>query len=465
MFFSSKMVFKQQNRLIPIPQPSYLKLLVFTAIFLFLLFIGGQVFGASPFSDNFDAYSPGDLVPQGNWATTTPVLSPQVSTSTFSSSPNSVWWTSGNYGSIKEGSHKATGQWNFWAKVNSDTGTNAEITAVSLTGFDYSNTASLLQFSCVGNDCEGTELVKIEVCIGGGAGLVEIGQIPINMWTNFQVQWASSTNETRWKFNSSSWSDWGQCYTNTFDYVQGFYIQGAGQTGKLQTNLDSISAGCSFADCRLCEIEDTCVDAGCSWYYSIFLQGSYCIDPTFPDPEECGSFFKCQYCSDQTTCEAELNCDWKDIGLGDKCYMSEPTIPPGQVDWEVPDIDECSGLPALDTIVCELKNLISGAVMPSQAKIETLYQTFGAFQEKFPFNYAKSLNTFFTDISESFDETTTIPIEILGATSSVSFTFWNATTTIGGEEETLKNVLFDFTTALVVIGWFAWLISLIKRFF
>lgn len=462
------MVFKQQNKaiqgFIPLPEPMPVLKLLLIAFFL-LLAIGSNVFGATPFLDDFDLYEVGDLVPQGDWATTTLPLSPQATTTTFWSSPNSIWWTSGNYSAIKEGDHEITGQWTFWAKVNSDTGTNAENTIVNLTEATYDIQASALSFSCVSNDCETTELVKVEACIGGGAGMVELCQIPVNDWEKFKVEWDSSTNETRWKCGINDWSDWGQCYSNTFTYVQGFYVQGTGATGKLKTNLDSISTTCSLGYCNLCEIYTSCKDAGCYWYYSIYLREYWCVEPYEPDPEECGSFYKCQYCSTQTTCEQELNCEWIDIGFGDQCYMIEPTIPPTQADWEVPDIEDCGTLSGVELWLCKIKNDIAGAFMPSQAKVEALYQTIGAFKEKFPFNYVASLDTFFSDVNESFDATTTIPIEVLGHESNVNFTFWNSTTTIGGEEETLKNVLYDFTSFIVVIGWFVWLISLIKRFF
>jgi len=453
----------QQNKSINSFISQNLKSLFFVVIFLTLLFVGGRIFGASPFTDSFDTYSVGDLAPQGSWATTT-FYSVQVSTTTSFSSPNSLWLDSSTYGIIKEGSHEITGSWSFWAKVNSESGHNGETIGVSITGIDYQNTASALTFNCVDNDCETTGLAKISVCIGGGAGMVEIDQIPINEWTNFQVEWDSSTNETRWKSDFGSWSNWGQCYTNTFTYVQGFFLQ-ASQTGLLKLNLDSIGGTCSADNCGLCETYNTCVNGGCSWYYSIYLQDYFCTEPFTPDDEECDAFYKCQYCGDQTICEEQLNCQWIDRGYGDQCYMAEPTTPPVQEDWEIPDLEDCSGLSITETLLCEIKNLITGAVMPSQEKVESLYQTIGNFKEKFPFNYVSSLNQFFSDVAEDLEATSTIPIEILGATSTVSFRFWEATTTIGGTEETLKNVMIDFTTFVILIGWFVWLISLIKRFF
>lgn len=449
----------------PTPQPTCnFKLLILIAIFLFF---SNNVFAETPFQENFDAYSPGDLVPQGDWATTTNATDTvQVSSTTSYSAPNSIFWTSGDYNAIKEGEHATTGYWGFWAKVNSATGTNAELVAITLTETTYADVASAMYFSCVDNDCETSELVKIEACLASiPDNMVEIDQIPIDTWTFFEVEWDANTNKTRWKSDFGSWSNWGQCASNTFDYVQGFYIQGASQTGKLEINLDEILATCDVGACDLCETYSTCSDAGCYWYYSIYLHEYYCVEPFVPDADECGSFFKCQFCLTQTPCEAELNCEWVDKGLGVQCYMTEPTIPPTQADWEVPDLDDCGELSGVELWLCEIRNDITGLYMPSQAKLETLYQTIGAFKQKFPFNYVSALNYFFTGVSEGLATTTTIPIEILGSTSTISFTFWDSTTTIGGDEETFKNILYDFTTFAILMGWFVWLISLIKRFF
>lgn len=224
-------------------------------------------------------------------------------------------------------------------------------------------------------------------------------------------------------------------------------------------------AVCEIGSCWVCEVYETCIPAGCMWYYSIYLLESYCVEPYEPDPDECGGLYKCQFCMTQETCEAEF-CIWEDrFGLGEKCYIPEPEIPPSQEEWEVPDLEDCGELSGVELWLCEIKNFIAGIFMPSQEKVNSLFYTIGAFKERFPFNYAESLNRFFSEIGESLDEEKSIPIEILGQESEVSFAFWEKTTTIGGEEETFKNVLFDFTTLLVVLGATFWVISLIKRFF
>ncbi|GAI20073.1 unnamed protein product [marine sediment metagenome] len=164
----------------------------------------------------------------------------------------------------------------------------------------------------------------------------------------------------------------------------------------------------------------------------------------------------------QETCEAQLNCEWVDRGLGEKCYMKEPTMPPAE--WIMPELEDCSLLSGVEKWLCEIKNFLAGAFMPSQSKVNDLYQTFANFKDRFPFNYIGAMNLFFSDVRSSLDEEKAIPIKILGQEGDVSFSFWDKTTTIGGISEPFKNILKDFTSFIIFLGWFAWLISIIQRF-
>lgn len=230
--------------------------------------------------------------------------------------------------------------------------------------------------------------------------------------------------------------------------------------------------GCALTKCNLCETSDTCIDAGCFWEYSLYyLQidpnatGYYCAEPYEPAEEQCGAFFKCQYCGAQATCEEQLNCEWINRGQGSKCYMKEPTMPPPPATWEVPTLDDCEELSGAEKWLCEIKNFIAGIFMPSQEKVNALFDTFGAFKDKFPFSYIGAVNSFFGEISTSLDTEKGIPIKILGNEGNVDFSFWDSSAEIGGISETFKNVVFDATTILVIFGFFMWIVGFIKRFF
>lgn len=431
-----------------------------------VLIVGGLflytnwAFAESPFIDNFDTYEIGDLAGQGNWATTTPpYFYAQTTTTDYQTSPISVFYDTAELGEVfKTGSQIANGQWSFWVKINSDVGNHYDWSNLVLKQGAIS-TPTYLRFECWDtgepSDCvdSGTIFVKRPAPLR-----TTFCEMPIDEWVNFQVQWTSTTDVVKWKCGND---DWIEDIRADFDYIDRFEIQTSEDTGLLQFYLDSITG----IDCGTYQEYNACSNAGCSWYYSIYLQQYYCVDYIEPDPNECGSFYSCQYCPDQTTCEAELNCVWENIGYGLKCYLSEPTIPPGPVDWELPELDDCGELTGTELLLCEIKNLGTGIFMPTQEKVSDLFQTIGAFKEKFPFNYAGSFAEFFTAILTSFDEAKTIPIKVLGTETEVNFDFWNSTTTIGGNEETFSNVIFDFSTFIVLMAWFAWIVSWIKRFF
>jgi len=301
---------------------------------------------------------------------------------------------------------------------------------------------------------------KINYYSGGWITIKE--NISADTWYRIESEWRDSDKKWRFRVDDEDWTDWVVAGSFTTG-INSVHLYGA----KSYIYLDAfqVSMPCKVGFCKYCEIYDTCVEADCSWYYSIYLQKYYCVEPFTPDLEDCGPFYKCQYCLTQEPCELELNCEWVDRGFGEKCYMIEPEIPVEQVGWEVPELEDCGELSGVEKWLCEIKNFIAGIFMPSQEALDKLYNTIGNFKNRFPFNYIGALNSFFDDIKDSLDEEKEIPVKILGQEGDVDFSFWDKTTTIGGVGETFKNILFDFTTLIVFFGWLVWLISFIKRFF
>jgi len=228
-------------------------------------------------------------------------------------------------------------------------------------------------------------------------------------------------------------------------------------------------AECQISMCNLCETYEDCSEAGCYWYLSpwpgLFDTGAYCVEPYVPDPEECGPFFKCQFCATQETCEGELNCEWWDkYGTGEACYMIEPAIPPEQGSWQVPDLEDCEELEGAEAWLCEIKNFIAGMFMPSQSKVDELQRTLGNFATKFPFNYLEAIRIFFDYVDDYAKEEQGVEIGILNATGTVDLSFWNATGAIGATEESISDMVIDFTSLLLVVGLMAYIMFIINSF-
>jgi len=438
--------FSLNNRIIPLE----LKLVLFVGLLLILLLIGGSVFGATIFEDDFDSYTGFFLNGQGGWSDCQSYASWEISTTTTKYgygnsvySPQSVWGRC----SEKTGVDIETGEISFWAKVMGNYVNYTNITTIEISG---AGTTALWSMRENGDVRYYTGSMWVDVC-----------HVQQDVWFWLAVEWDSDTDLVRYTcesvYQNSGWV--APIYDQTIEYFNKVRLLTTGQN--TTTYIDEIE---EINLCGFYENPTSCSDAGCSWYYSIYLQDYLCT-PYYSSPDACGSFYNCPYCVSKITCEEQVQCEWTDKGTGDACYMTEPTTPIETATWEVPELENCNELSGVELLLCEIKNDISGFFMPTQEKIEQLYQTFGAFKTKFPFNYIGSLNDFFENISDSFNATKTIPIEILGKESNVNFSFWNSTTTIGGEGETFKNVIWDITTFVVLIAWFVWLISWVKRFF
>lgn len=226
--------------------------------------------------------------------------------------------------------------------------------------------------------------------------------------------------------------------------------------------------GCSSESCGSCTTSENCLSAGCIYEYNEGFARWECHQEYVPIYLYCVDGFSdnCYACHTQETCEALLPeglCEWVDKGYGEDCYPTEEA-PPEAV-WEEPELENCEELSGVEKWLCEIKNWLAGLFMPTQEKINDLNLTIKLFKTKFPFNYANSLTAFFTTIKTGLDTNRDIPIKIFGQEGNVDFDILNAEGSIGGQPETLKNIFYDITTALVIFGFLLWLISFIRRIF
>lgn len=221
---------------------------------------------------------------------------------------------------------------------------------------------------------------------------------------------------------------------------------------------------CGIDHCSYCETSEDCQSAGCIYEYNTGFARWECHQEYIAYVYGCG-LGDCG-CPDQETCEGAEpvgTCEWVDRGYGEGCYEVEEAPP--EAEWEAPELENCDELSGVEKWLCEIKNWLAGLFMPTQEKVNNLKKTIDNFKAKFPFNYAGALSAFFTTLKTSLDTEKNIPIKVLGVEGDVNFSFWEQTTTIGGTPETFKNILYDFTTAIVIIAFIFWIISFIKRIF
>ena len=115
-------------------------------------------------------------------------------------------------------------------------------------------------------------------------------------------------------------------------------------------------------------------------------------------------------------------------------------------------------------LFCELSNFAKDIFFPSNQKIWELKENLGQFRTKFPFNYISEIGNFFSDVKESLEIEKSIPFKILGQEANVDFSFWNNQGEVGGMTESFSNLLKDFSTLIIIIGFFTWLLYFIRRF-
>lgn len=300
----------------------------------------------------------------------------------------------------------------------------------------------------------------LSTCTGG------VGSIVANTWVLVEAEFDPTNDLWRARVDNSEWSE-----TSFFNsYITIFTIKDYWTaTENIYFDDFGTKAGvCMLGACSNCDTGESCLENECIWEYLPTYDRWECHNVWIPYVPGCGTGFQesCYGCYTQETCESAVPtgvCEWVDKGYGLGCYPTEEV--PEEAVWEVPTLEECGELSGVEKWLCEIKNWLAGLFMPTQEKVNNLKITIDNFKAKFPFNYANSLSVFFDTIKTSLATPKDIPVEIFGNSGNLNFGFLEATGTIGGTSETIKNILYDFTTALIVIGFLFWIISFIKRIF
>lgn len=134
-------------------------------------------------------------------------------------------------------------------------------------------------------------------------------------------------------------------------------------------------------------------------------------------------------------------------------------------DWEIPTLDDCSALSGLDKIVCEIKNLLLGLVIPTQAKFDELINTFTAFQNIFPIPYLRSMQTFITTTNAGINESSGINFEIFGQAGMVDFSALSFPVILGALTINFNDLIKSFLSAVCLAAFVFWAFNFLNRIF
>lgn len=153
----------------------------------------------------------------------------------------------------------------------------------------------------------------------------------------------------------------------------------------------------------------------------------------------------------------------------DKTYLTETAslVPPwtASTGWIAPELADCSGLTGVEKVACDIQNTLLGLVIPSQDKLDVLARTMAGFNEKFPLNYIKEIQDFFTDVQAGLDDDKAVSFAVFGQAGTMDATFWNTSVTIGGSAQSIGAIFKGFITAIFIISFLGWTLMFVKKIF
>jgi hypothetical protein len=128
-------------------------------------------------------------------------------------------------------------------------------------------------------------------------------------------------------------------------------------------------------------------------------------------------------------------------------------------------LEDCSGMPLLERLVCDLKNAIKKIFVPSPESITGLKTTIDGLKNKAPMNYITITKDFFNDVKNGINNTANLDFKILNKTGAVSFAFWDSTTDLAGKNQSFAQIFKTFFIFLIIFSFLIWAIFYIRKIF
>jgi hypothetical protein len=472
---------------------------------LFVVSIGALVgligFAASaaasaPYTDNFDSYTVGGLQGQGGWSC---ISSPcNVVTTQSDSAPNSIE----NGLALHSGTATATG--------------------AAFTSVYWTTGAGYVFFTLKKSDSEHFFIGAKDTdfySYNDGNFIHPFGGLNVNAWNRIGIEWRYSDKNVRFYLNGL-WSSWYN-YTNYWN--DGVYPENIEITGASNVFFDSITDTETVVPPAVAGYEpiltptapvrntETVVDFGAGFTVSgnvqiptlnshsyqklvvtfrkpdalvashslVFDLGAliagqslaYSATTTVPVTTSGDNFFKVSYTingSKYATSQPDnppvsspllyFDNTWvKDSANAAPADLITSSQKPAQE-----ALEDCGVYSGIDAVVCNLKNFIVGAFLPSDAAINQFNSTMNGFKTKFPMNYAAAINDTLTAIGAGVSDTSGFSFNLYGNAGTVDTSFFSqdlgAGVTIGG---TIKLIL----TFLVFVVFLIWGVGYMHRIF
>lgn len=489
----------------------FVYLFCFSALFLAFSFAGAT-------TEDLDTYSNGNLGGQGDWITISGYSSGQVNGTQYHSSPKSVYYKENQYwGNYLPFASSTESVFSFW--VNAKGVPWWEWTNVFLAATSTEGRLPGFHFECWNNNCASDGKINVyatksNVNIGVDSGTF-IGHITPGVWTQVEVDydfaidrarfWVNGATDGIWydmdpfpqdyygslaiyDIRQATWADadvglyfddffWGyspisgywpvisptwpvDCQFNATDTFAG------SATGNIEVPLDNpdtwTKISITFKDRYTEEITTASttisLTAGQKYTYSIpysLASSTYSVD-YFLDGYECSDPYTCS--------DVGLWYGCPDTGLGIFAIPYAPDIlsPPA-----APSTEDCSGYDLLERLVCEIKNFVSGIFIPSPNKVSELRTNIEMVKGKAPYTYLLATKEFLIDLNGVISTSTpSVPFSMFGATGTIDFTIFEATTTFAGLTPSFSDfVRFFFVILIVFKLLIPWYLSFLRKIF
>lgn len=420
----------------------------------------GLAAAAAPFSDDFDSYTTGNLSGQGDW--TGYSSNPQIETSVVDTLPNAV--SQDGMSEYKTGSAVASGQWFF--SVYYTAGAYVDRPAICIGGSWYSSV------ECLQIDKNGTYISNLYSAT--------VSQNLISGWNRMGIEWSAGTGMVRLYLNGT-WSGWGNPSQGAMVPITAMLVNFSSSYGgwyfdslsgdettipptiagydPILTPTTPVNGTSTLVDFDNFQIAGTLqIPSANTWiwddlnvkFYKVnsliasrvysFSLGdlaagqsiSYNGTTSIPILAAGNNFFKVQYSmtghkfagsiANNPTIDWPL-LQWTDTWVTDNATSTTP--PASQIILSTlpqQEAQEDCGAYAnpLDIMVCNLKNFITGAFLPSNDAINQINQTMAALKTKFPMNYTTAITETFSTIAAGVDDNRGFSLTLYGNTAAVN---------------------------------------------
>ena len=446
---------------------------------------------SAPFSDDFDIYSVGSIHGQGGWQTPS-WTSAVVENTIFKSAPNAEQLDSGAGYNYKIGSELSSGDW--YIDINPDAITSGfEDIIIGRSGGHGSIDCPLYQtyFVCNGttfdfsgagwhtigfhwvngiisaNVDNGSYGATYDLNFEGGYGTVNYIQISGNAGGFVYVDNITDTYVPPVPPTIAGWDPILTPTNPARNKVNEVDLSNITESGTIQ--IPSLNPN-SFYHLTITylAINSFLPTAVSTIYLPVLVGGqtySYSATTTIPVSIAGNNYFKVQYSIDGTSLTSwpllSFDDTWVTDHLGGGAAPPSIIIP-SAIQPAAPMMEDCGVYTGIDAVMCNFKNFIVGAFLPSNDALNQLSTTMSSFKNKFPMNYAAAISTTLSNIASGVNDSAAFSFALYGNSGTVNTTIFTqdlgSGVTLGG---TIKLIL----TFLVLMVFFIWGMGYMHRIF